>query len=291
MHRVLFAVLLATTAATPALSSTQADDPAPAVDSQRDEGGRERAERRSEGLRAMAREDRVAPRDFRRSVRVRATNRSEGGGQRVQHSTEGHRDSHDPTPSHGDYHRDARQDHRDFHATNPSRREHRRYHREVNREHRRDHRSWDWSSRGGEHGHYHRDIREEHRDLHQSNPTRREHREWHRQVNRDHARQHRRWSTNWRTNSYYDWFGYRSRNGWLYRMPGYFDPYGYGYRRFQIGFSIGPSYYGHSNWLDAYRYRLPPAYGPYRWIRYYRDAVLVDIYTGQVVDVVYNVFW
>jgi hypothetical protein len=38
-------------------------------------------------------------------------------------------------------------------------------------------------------------------------------------------------------------------------------------------------------------YRLPQAYGPFRWVRYYGDALLVNIYTGQVVDVVYDFFW
>ena len=45
-------------------------------------------------------------------------------------------------------------------------------------------------------------------------------------------------------------------------------------------------------WIsDPYYYDLPPAYGPYRWVRYYNDALLVDVYTGQVVDSVYNIFW
>ena len=45
-------------------------------------------------------------------------------------------------------------------------------------------------------------------------------------------------------------------------------------------------------WLnDPWQYRLPPAYGPYRWVRYYNDALLVDIYSGQVVDVIYGFFW
>ena len=45
-------------------------------------------------------------------------------------------------------------------------------------------------------------------------------------------------------------------------------------------------------WIDdAEYYGLPPAYGPYRWVRYYNDALLVDIYSGQVVDTVYDIFW
>ena len=45
-------------------------------------------------------------------------------------------------------------------------------------------------------------------------------------------------------------------------------------------------------WLnDPWQYRLPPAYGPYRWVRYCNDALLVNIYTGQVVDVIHGFFW
>ena len=51
-------------------------------------------------------------------------------------------------------------------------------------------------------------------------------------------------------------------------------------------------YYGSSYWLnDPWQYRLPPAYGPYRWVRYWDDALLVNIYTGEVVDVIHNFFW
>ena len=58
-------------------------------------------------------------------------------------------------------------------------------------------------------------------------------------------------------------------------------PIGWGYRRFSIGFSLCPSYYDSNYWLnDPWQYRLPPAYGPYRWVRYYDDALLVNIYTG-----------
>ena len=102
----------------------------------------------------------------------------------------------------------------------------------------------------------------------------------------------RDWSRDWRRDDRYNWHSYRSRYGSLFRLGRYHDPYRYGYRRFSIGFNLWPSYYGSSFWLrDPWHYRLPPAYGPYRWVRYYDDALLVNIYTGQVVDVVYNVFW
>ena len=102
----------------------------------------------------------------------------------------------------------------------------------------------------------------------------------------------RRWSGDWRRDHRYDWHSYRSRYSSLFRLGRYYDPYGWGYRRFSIGFSLWPSYYGSSFWLnDPWQYRLPPAYGPYRWVRYYDDALLVNIYTGQVVDVIHDFFW
>ena len=61
---------------------------------------------------------------------------------------------------------------------------------------------------------------------------------------------------------------------------------------FLIGFMLDAGFYGDQYWIeDPWAYRLPPAYGPYRWVRYYNDCLLVDIDTGQVVDVLYNVFW
>ena len=75
-------------------------------------------------------------------------------------------------------------------------------------------------------------------------------------------------------------------------MSFYFDPFGWNYRRYNVGWRLWPSYYGQDYWLnDPWQYRLPPAYGPYRWVRYYDDALLVNIYTGMVVDVIYNFFW
>jgi hypothetical protein len=109
--------------------------------------------------------------------------------------------------------------------------------------------------------------------------------------NNDRDRDHR-WSGDWRRDRRYDWSNYRSRYGSLYRLGRYYDPYGWGYRPFSVGFNLWPSYYGSGYWLnDPWMYRLPPAYGPYRWVRYYDDALLVNIYTGSVIDVVHNFFW
>jgi len=102
------------------------------------------------------------------------------------------------------------------------------------------------------------------------------------------------WSNNWRRDNRYDWRQYRNYNRDLYRLPRYYAPYGwnYGYRRFSIGVTLNSFLFSQNYWIDdPLYYRLPPAYGPYRWVRYYDDALLVNIYTGDVVDVVYDIFW
>lgn len=104
----------------------------------------------------------------------------------------------------------------------------------------------------------------------------------------------RAWQRNWRNDNRYDWQRYRYSNRNIFRMPRYYAPsgWGYGYRRFSIGFSLSSMLFGPDYWIgDPGYYRLPPAYGPYRWVRYYDDALLVDIRTGMVVDVIYDIFW
>ncbi|MFP5456141.1 MAG: RcnB family protein, partial [Alphaproteobacteria bacterium] len=32
-------------------------------------------------------------------------------------------------------------------------------------------------------------------------------------------------------------------------------------------------------------------YGDFRWVRYYDDAVLVDLRSGEIVDIIYDVFF
>jgi Ni/Co efflux regulator RcnB len=101
------------------------------------------------------------------------------------------------------------------------------------------------------------------------------------------------WNSGWRRDRRYDWMGWRSLNRGVYRLPRYYAPEGiYGYQRFSSGVIMEPMFFGQSYWLsDPYAYRLPPAYGPYRWVRYYNDAVLVDLRSGLVVDIVYDIFW
>lgn len=110
---------------------------------------------------------------------------------------------------------------------------------------------------------------------------------------RDWNDSNRRWNRDWRHDQRYDWNRYRNSNRHVYRVGRYNAPYrNYVYRRVSIGFALSPLFYSNRYWInDPWQYRLPPVHGPYRWIRYYDDALLVDIYTGEVVDVIHSFFW
>lgn len=100
------------------------------------------------------------------------------------------------------------------------------------------------------------------------------------------------WRGDWRGDRRYDWRSHRRRHRNLFHFGFYFDPFGWGYRPYSIGWRLWPSYFGSSYWLnDPWMYRLPPAFAGQRWIRYYDDALLVDTFTGEVVDVIHNFFW
>ena len=102
----------------------------------------------------------------------------------------------------------------------------------------------------------------------------------------------RRWNSDWRHDHRYDWNSWRRHHRSTFHLGWYYDPFGWDYFRYGLGWRMWPSYYGRSFWLnDPWQYRLPPAYGPYRWVRYHYDAVLVNIYTGQIADIVYDFFW
>ncbi|HET9811801.1 MAG TPA: RcnB family protein [Sphingomicrobium sp.] len=101
-----------------------------------------------------------------------------------------------------------------------------------------------------------------------------------------------RWHSTWRHDHRYDWRRWRDHNRSIFHLGFYFDPFGWNYRRFNIGWRLWPSYYSSNYWLnDPSMYRLPYAPWPYKWVRYYDDALLVDTMSGQVVDVIYEFFW
>lgn len=110
---------------------------------------------------------------------------------------------------------------------------------------------------------------------------------------RNYSGQHRRWDNGWRNDRRYDWSSYRNSHRHVYRLGHYNAPYrGYYYRPLSIGFVLDSLFFSSRYWInDPWEYRLPAAYGPYRWVRYYDDALMVDIYSGEVVDVIRDFFW
>jgi hypothetical protein len=100
------------------------------------------------------------------------------------------------------------------------------------------------------------------------------------------------WNTNWRHNGRYDWQNYRHHHRSLFHLGFYYDPFGWGYSPFQIGWRLWPAYYSRNYWIDdPWMYRLPYAPPGYVWVRYWNDALLVDTWSGEVVDMIPGFFW
>jgi Ni/Co efflux regulator RcnB len=109
----------------------------------------------------------------------------------------------------------------------------------------------------------------------------------------NHRNRTSQWSaSHWRNDRRYDWRSHRHHHRSLFHLGFYYDPFGWSYNPFQIGWRMWPNYYSSRYWIsDPWEYRLPYAPPGYRWVRYWDDAVLVDTFTGEVVDVINNFFW
>jgi len=101
------------------------------------------------------------------------------------------------------------------------------------------------------------------------------------------------WDRSWRNDRRYDWRSWRNLNRNIFRGSRYYSPYrNWGYSRFSIGLFLQPLFYGRNYWIsDPWQYRLPYAYPGTQWVRYYNDVILVDVYSGEVIDVIYDFFW
>ena len=110
--------------------------------------------------------------------------------------------------------------------------------------------------------------------------------------NRWGGRTDRRWDPGrWRNDNRYDWRDWRNSHRDLFSRH-YRAPRGYHYRSVYAGFFLEPFFYSSSYWLnDPFDYRLPPVPWPLQWVHYYNDALLVDVTTGEVVDVIPNFFF
>ena len=101
------------------------------------------------------------------------------------------------------------------------------------------------------------------------------------------------WNRGWRNDNRYNWNGWRARNRHVFRLRPYYAPYrNWSYRRFSVGLFLDSLFYNQRYWIgDPWQYRLPAAPYGTQWVRYYNDVLLVDIYTGEVVDVIHDFFW
>jgi hypothetical protein len=85
---------------------------------------------------------------------------------------------------------------------------------------------------------------------------------------------------------------YQGRSFSSFHAAPFYYPGGWGYRRWTVGQILPGLFlsqgYFIGNWAA---YGLGPPPPGLQWVRYGPDALLVNVYTGQVVDTVYGVFW
>jgi Ni/Co efflux regulator RcnB len=88
------------------------------------------------------------------------------------------------------------------------------------------------------------------------------------------------------------YFQYRGRNYAQYRVAPFYYPRGHTYRRWYRGDILPRLFISAQFYFDEfYAVGLPPPPPGTRWVRYGPDALLVDLFAGRVVDVVYDVFY
>ena len=304
MRKVLVTLILAATAMTPVTASAQdeGDGPAERVRQQRSEQSvrpnavhrAERVEQRQQ--RVEQRQQRIEQRTARQESRqqpqpqveaeqgvpIRAINRR--GERNLSRSTNGGVGATTQS-GRGEWRQERREDRQDWRQ---DRREDRRDWRQERREDRQD-----WQRDGRQDpGEWRHERREDRRDWRQD--RREDRRDWRQDRRSDRRDWRREWNrSSWRNDRRYDWHSWRYRNRSLFRLSPYYSPYrNWGYSRFSIGLFLEPLFYSNRYWLnDPYQYRLPPAPPGTRWIRYYNDVLLVDTWSGEVVDVIYNFFW
>jgi len=69
-------------------------------------------------------------------------------------------------------------------------------------------------------------------------------------------------------------------------------PPGWGYRRWEVGAFLPPFFLVRDYWYPDWELiGLPPPPPDYQWVRYGSDLLLVDLTSGEVIDVVYEVFY
>jgi Nickel/cobalt transporter regulator len=87
-------------------------------------------------------------------------------------------------------------------------------------------------------------------------------------------------------------FVYRGQASERVRRAPFVYPPGWGYRRWDIGAFLPPIFLAEDYWYSDWDLiGLPPPPPDDEWVRYGPDLLLVDLTTGEVIDVVYDVFY
>ena len=86
-------------------------------------------------------------------------------------------------------------------------------------------------------------------------------------------------------------FAYEGQFRGPVRMGAFHYPRGYGYRHWDRGEYLPSLFLSAPFFIDFNLLGLPPPPPDYRWVRYGPDALLVDVYSGEVVDVIYDAFY
>ena len=77
-----------------------------------------------------------------------------------------------------------------------------------------------------------------------------------------------------------------------YRLGAYRAPYGYYSRAWGFGDFLPRGWYAEDYWLnDFFDYGLPYPPPGFEWVRVGGDALMIDRYTGRIVQVVRGIFW
>jgi hypothetical protein len=87
-------------------------------------------------------------------------------------------------------------------------------------------------------------------------------------------------------------FSYRGHNFNRVHLAPFVYPAGWGYRRWAVGAVLPPLFlvpaYYYADWATLGLAAPEPGF---QWVRYGPDLVLVNVTTGQIVDVVYGAFY
>ena len=87
-------------------------------------------------------------------------------------------------------------------------------------------------------------------------------------------------------------FNYRGHDIERVHIHPFIYPPGFAYRRWEVGAALPPLFLARDYWYaDWAALGMDPPPPGYQWVRYGPDLLLVNVITGQVADVAYDVFY